>query len=178
MIKNKELIFRAKKAFTLIEVTISITLFMIVVLFLYKTLDQTKYSNKQFEDKQEKLIFVKNLNKIFLEDFAESYGTTSLSIDTEKKSMVKFTSYNTYHNSFHNHITYMIGSNDTLVRIESLDAFKGIDSTLDFYENANIDILLKDIELFEVKNSGSEYVIVLKQKNKPKEIFKAFKLGE
>ena len=41
-----------KKSFTLLELIISITLFMIIVVFLYKTLDQTKHSNKLFSNKQ------------------------------------------------------------------------------------------------------------------------------
>ena len=64
--KGNEIHFSGKKAFTLLEVTISITLFMIVVIFLYKTLDQTKYSNEQLVKQQEKLMSIKNLNKIFL----------------------------------------------------------------------------------------------------------------
>ena len=47
--KNKKLLFRVKKAFTLLEVVISITIFMIILLFLYKTLDDTKLTNDKFE---------------------------------------------------------------------------------------------------------------------------------
>ncbi len=165
-----------KKAFTLLEVTISITLFMILVLFLYKSLDQTKHTNKIFENKKYELQKANNLNNIFLEDIAESISSIDILNDSDKNSIVRFKSNNTYHNPFLQNITYLISSNGMLVRIESKDKFKMQDSLLDFYENAYIDILLKDIEYFEVKNNKDEILLVIKQKNKKREIYKAFKL--
>jgi hypothetical protein len=50
-------------------------------------------------------------------------------------------------------------------------------SLLDFYENAYIDILLEDIEFFEVKDTKNEVLFIIKQKNKERELYKAFKLG-
>ena len=47
--KDKKNLYRAKRAFTLLEVIISITLFMVLIIFVYKTLDQTKHSNIIFE---------------------------------------------------------------------------------------------------------------------------------
>lgn len=167
-----------KKAFTLLEVTISITLFMIVIVFLYKSLDQSKYSNDKFAQKQEKLINNNSLNNIFLEDFAESIGNINIKQFDDKKTIVKFKSNNTYHNAFLNNITYLIGSNDTFIRIESKEEFKESDTLLDFYENAYIDVLLKDVELFEIKNNQNEYVLILKQKNQQRKVFKVFKLRD
>lgn len=166
-----------KKAFTLLEVTIAVTLFMILVLFLYKTLDQTKHTNKIFEQKKDALKEVNQLNNIFLEDIAESKSALEILYTDDKTAIVKFASNNTYHNGFHNYITYLISSNDKLVRIESNDKFKESESDLNFYENAYIDILLNDVEIFEVSAKDSEVVLIIKQKNKEKQIYKAFRLG-
>ena len=38
-----------KKAFTLLETIISVSIFLIIMIFLYKTLDATKYSNDIFK---------------------------------------------------------------------------------------------------------------------------------
>lgn len=166
-----------KKAFTLLEVTISITLFMILVLFLYKALDQTKHTNDIFEKKKEVVKEANSINKILLEDIAEIKSPIKIVFDDDKNSIVRFKSNNTYHNGFLNNITYLISSNSKLVRIESSDEFKMQNSLLDFYENAYIDILLEDIEFFEVKETKNEVLFIIKQKNKERELYKAFKLG-
>lgn len=166
-----------KKAFTLLEVTISITLFMILVLFLYKALDQTKHTNDIFEKKKEVVKEANSINKILLEDIAEIKTPIKIVFDDDKNSIVRFKSNNTYHNGFLNNITYLISSNSKLVRIESSDEFKMQNSLLDFYENAYIDILLEDIEFFEVKETKNEVLFIIKQKNKERELYKAFKLG-
>lgn len=167
-----------KRAFTLLEVTIAITLFMILLMFLYKTLDQTKHSNKIFEKKQESLLFSNSLNKLFLEDFAEAKSKITITVDDDKRTTLKFQTNNLFHNPYFTYVTYILGSNDTLIRMESKEEFKGRDSLLDFYESVYIDILLKDVEVFEVKELNSEYVLVIKQKNRQREVFKAFKLGD
>lgn len=167
-----------KKSFTLLELTISITLFLIVVTFLYKSLEQSRYSNEKFIQKQESLLILNNINDIFLEDIAESFGKIELLKDDDNNSIVKFKSNNTYHNSYNTNITYLIGSNNTLIRIESLEEFKLRETLLDFYENSFIDILLKDIEYFEVKNVEDEYLFIIKQKDKKREVLKFFRLGE
>ena len=169
-----------KKAFTLLEVVISITIFMILLIFLYKVLDQTKLSNNQFKQKSEKLIENNNLYDIFLEDIAESYSNITI-LQNDDTSIVKFESNNTYHNSFFNNITYLISASNKLIRIESKTAFKQNDTSVDYYDNAYIDILLEDIEYFEViKNIDANkkyYAIAIKQKNKKKLLFNTFRFN-
>lgn len=164
-----------KKAFTLLELIISITLFMIIVVFLYKTLDQTKYSNNLFSNKQEILKQSNHLHNIFLEDIAEASSITIKS-DKNKNAIVKIVTNNTYHNSFFNNITYFIGDTKELIRIESKEVFNELETkNLDFYENAFIDILLEDIEYFDVKNMEINYSFMIKQFNKDKIFYNAYR---
>ncbi len=168
-----------KKAFTLLEVVISITIFMILLIFLYKTLDQTKHSNQQFSKYSENLKYKNELNDIFLEDILESKSKIEIKKDNDKNSLLRFESSNSYHNSFFNHITYMISSNDKLIRIESKDKFNLAETQIDFYDYSFIDVLLEDIEYFEVKENGKKsnhnYVFVIKQKDKERIIFNTYK---
>lgn len=165
-----------KKAFTLLEVVISITLFMILIIFVYKTLDQTKHSNKIFE-KQTKTIKDSNrLYNIFLEDIAESTQTLSISYDKDKNARLIFTSNNTYHNPYYTNIAYLISSNDKLVRIESKDKFKFANTSYEFYENAYVDVLLEDIEYFDIKKDKKQYVLAIKQKNKKRVLYSTYLL--
>lgn len=154
-----------KKAFTLLELIISITLFMIIVVFLYKTLDQTKYSNNLFFNKQELLKQSNYLHNIFLEDIAEASSITVI-YDKNKNAIVKIVTDNSYHNSFFNNITYILGATNKLVRIESMKSFNTELKDDDFYQNSFIDILLEDIEYFDVKNMQINYNFMIKQFNK------------
>jgi type II secretory pathway pseudopilin PulG len=167
-----------KKSFTLLEVVISITIFMILLIFLYKVLDQTKLSNKQFKQKSENLISTNNLYNIILEDISESYSKITL-LKNDKNTIIKFESNNTYHNSFFNHITYLISSSNKLVRIESKDIFNQSNTGIEFYDDAFIDILLDDIEYFEViKTSDIKnkyYAFAIKQKDKNKVLFNTYR---
>lgn len=172
-----------KKAFSLVEVVIAITIFMILILFLYKTLDQTKHTNKLFEDKKTALENKNRIYNIFLEDIAEIKGKTTPTIlqDRDKNSRFMIESNNTYHNTNYNHIAYMISSNSKLVRVESFE--KLIKSaqdpvpSYDFYEKAYIDILLDEVEYFEVskKSNNKGYLFVIKQKNKDKIYLNTYK---
>lgn len=166
-----------KKSFTLLELIISITIFMIIIVFLYKVLDQTKFSNILLSQKEKALVKSNKLHNIFLEDILES-SNIDIFITKEKTAIIKIRTTNTYHNPFYNHVTYMIGSNNKLLRIESKDNFENEKTPLEFFENAYIDILLEDIELFELKNSDSSYVFLIKQKNKDREFFNTYKISK
>jgi type II secretory pathway pseudopilin PulG len=165
-----------KKSFTLLELLISITLFMIIVVFLYKTLDQTKHSNKLFSNKQEVLKESNHLHNIFLEDIAETSSVT-VTYDKNKNAIIKIVTYNTYHNAFFNNVTYLIGNTKELIRIESGKTFDTLQSVEDaFFNNAFIDVLLEDVEYFDIKNSGNNYVFVIKQKNKERVFYNTYKI--
>ncbi len=168
---------KAKKAFTLLEVVISITLFMVLIVFVYKTLDQTKHSNEIFEKQTKSIKDSNRLYNIFLEDIAESLQLETISYDKDKNARLVFTSNNTYHNPFYTNITYLISSNNKLVRIESKDKFKFANTSYEFYDNAYIDILLDDIEYFDIKKDKKQYVFAIKQKNKKRVLYSTYLLN-
>lgn len=168
-----------KKTFTLLELVISISIFMILILFLYKVLDQTKYSNTLLLEKGKQLEISNRLHDILLEDIAES-KKVSITMTKEKNSLVRIETRNSYHNPYYKYVTYMISSNFKLLRIESLEVFNtGENVNIDlFLENAYIDILANDVELFEVKNSELNYVFVIKEKDKERVFYNTYILGE
>lgn len=162
-----------KKAFTLLEVVVSLTIFMILILFLYKTLDQTKLSNKQFSNTLEKMTSLNSLNKIFLEDLLES-KEFSIHEDKRKNSIVKIQTTNLYHNPYFSNVTYFVSKDKNLLRVESKEAFS-IDkrNSQSFYNDSYIDKLFDDIEYFEAKESQDKTKIlyVVKQNDKKEKIF-------
>jgi type II secretory pathway pseudopilin PulG len=168
-----------KKSFTLIEVIISISIFMILVVFLYKTLEQTKYSNEALSKKEIQLKYLNRIYDVIYEDLNESYGNISIDLDTHRNSIVRFSSLNSFHNSFFQNITYLINSKNTLVRMESKNIFKVQANPFTFYNDIYIDEILSDIEYFEVQKSldkkQESYIFIIKQKNKKREIFSIIK---
>lgn len=165
-----------KKSFTLLETIISITIFMIMILFLYKVVDQTKFSNKHLADKKNILMKSNDLHNIFLEDIAESIEIKIMK-DKEKNSIVKLVTKNNYHNPYNKNVTYMVNSSLKLVRIESSSVFENEKSD-DFFENAYIDILLDNIEFFELAVNDLNYVFAIKQKEKDRVFYNTYKFGE
>lgn len=167
-----------KKSFTLLELLISITLFLIIIVFLYKTLDQTKYSNNIFTKKEDSLKQINHLHNIFLEDIAEASSIT-ITTDKNKNSIVKIVTNNTYHNSIFNNITYLINSTNKFIRIESLQVFNEQDPlNAIFFDNSYIDELEGNIEYFEAKNSGVNYHFFIKQKDKERVFFNMYRIVE
>ena len=166
-----------KKSFTLLELLISISIFSIITVFLYKTLDQTKYSNVLFSKKQEILKESNHLHNIFLEDIAEASSISSPIYDKNKNVIVKLVTKNSYHNPFFDNVTYLVGDTKKLLRIESEKVFTELEAkNIDFYRNAYIDVLLEDIEYFELNNEQNKnsYNFVIKQKDKDRVIYNTF----
>ncbi len=162
-----------KKSFTLLELLISIIIFMIIVVFLYKTIDEVKYSNNIFQNKQKAYEEQNYLYNIFLEDIIESSSIT-INKDKNKNSIVKIKTNNTYHNSYFNNIVYLIGKNNKLLRIESLKDFNENEiSNENTLQDSYIDILAENIMFFEVKKENNNTIFIMKEKNKESFIINA-----
>lgn len=165
-----------KKAFTLLEVVISVAIFMIILVFLYKVLDDTKISNAKFEQHIYKSDDINHLYKIFLEDIAEASSIITVKNDKDKNSIVTFQSNNSFNNPFYLHKTYMVSSNNHLIRIESKKAFEKEKSGLDFYNNSFVDILVKDIKKFVVLVKDDKYAFIIEPKEGDKIMFPTYRI--
>jgi len=164
-----------KKGFTLLEVLISISIFFILIVFLYKTLDQTKYSNNMFKKKEEVLVGKNKIYKMFLEDILES-STIEIQKDKNKNSVLKMKSTNTFHNPRYSNITYLINNSNSLIRIESKDEFSLDKTSQEFYENIYIDELVKDVQIFNTVNINQNIRVAIKEENKEIYYFNLFLL--
>jgi len=152
-----------KKAFTLIEVVISIVLLMIIVVFLYQSLDITEKSNKFFKQKLVEKIDTNDLKKIFFKDIVYSYKSNSLKDDNNKNTIFSLETSNTYHNAFYENITYFVSKKNNLIRIESKDLFDKNKLNDEFFDNVYIDIIALDIKKFKVlKKENNQYAVYLK----------------
>jgi prepilin-type N-terminal cleavage/methylation domain-containing protein len=153
-----------KKSFTLIEMLISISLFGIIIVFLYDTLELSQKSNQFFTEKIELSQKEINIKKVLFNDIINA-SIINIFEDKNKNFIITMKSKNIYHKAFYNYITYIVSKKNNLLRIEHKHKYnKGKNSlrTDDKY----IDIVLKDIEIFKVIKNTKEIIIAFKTKNK------------
>lgn len=162
-----------KKAFTLIEVLISITLLIIIVLFLYQALDITTKSNKFFSNKLSIQTDRIRLKDIFVMDIIHSGANMieNITENRDKNTILSLKSTNTYHHSSYNNITYLISREDNLIRIENKIKFTKGKVDYDFFNQAYIDILASNIDKFKVAYKNKKYSIYIKFKDESDMMF-------
>ncbi len=164
-----------KRSFTLIEVIISITLFSIIIIFLYSTLNITQRSNQVFKDELNKNIAKEDIKFIFFEDLINSKNTIKIYEDKDKNSILTFSTNNTFHNPFYTNITYLISKKNNLLRIESNLPYDS-KKIYQFKDNENryIDKLVENIKLFRVyqdDKNKKKYTIYILYNNEKELIF-------
>lgn len=162
-----------KNSFTLVEILVSITIFSIVVLFLYETLDMTKKSNnfysEKLEDKQEQT----RIKKILFLDMMHKVGDIKIDSHKDGSKIVKFRSKNIYHNPFYDNITYLVSRDKNLIRIESKKEFDQKKLDDDFFKNSYIDHFDTNVTKLQVKKQADKSLVfyILKE-NKEKMLFR------
>lgn len=154
------------RAFTLIEVLVSIALLSIIVIFLYQTLDMTQKSNSFFHSKVNKKEQEIILKKIFFKDIAYS----NANIEQKDTSILKVFTTHTIHNSFYNNITYFVSKENNLIRIESKKPFDKNKLNDDFLDEAFVDTIASNIKKFTVAYKGNQYYIYIQFMNENEEI--------
>ncbi len=156
-----------KKSFTLIEVLISIVLLLIIVVFLYQSLDISEKSNKFFNQKLVEQTNKTKIKDIFFKDIVHSYAIkNSISEYKNNKILFYLKSSNTYHNAFYENITYFVSKENNLLRIESLKKFNIRKLNDDFFDKAFVDIIAKNVKQFKVINKNKkQYAIYLEFKD-------------
>jgi len=159
-----------KKGFTLFEMMVSISLFMIIILFLYQTLDMTEKSNTFYSNKLEETKYENNLKKMIILDIMnkdKNIVSKDIFYDKNDNSILTFTTNNIYHNPFYTNITYLITSQNNLVRIESKDKFNISKIEDKFFDSCYIDIIDNNITKFKIKvQKNKSIAFLIEKKNK------------
>ncbi len=174
-----------KKSFTLLEVVIAITIFLIIFVFMYKALDDTRLGNNIFENHISKNEYQASLYKIFLEDIAELNPLGNKKVkkdfiideDKEKNTIFIFKTNNSYFDLYYEYVTYMVSSTGSLIRIESKEEFQKGKSSIEFFNNSYIYKLLDDVEKFVVLEKDNRVVFIIKQKDKDEVIYSMLRMN-
>jgi len=158
-----------KRGFTLLEVMISVALFSIIIVFLYHTIDINAKSNQLYEGKLSGYKSQDDVKFILYEDIfgnSEDNATKLLQEDKNNNTILHLKTDNTFHNPFFNHITYFLGKDGELFRVESKEYFNG-EKVYEVLKDSYVDIVLSGVEKFRVRQKGNEnkFAVYIKFQN-------------
>ena len=155
-----------KKAFTLIEIVVSIVIFSLISIYMYQAINTTSKTNDIYETRyKEKERFVK-VEELFYDDIflqTDIYSEANIS-NNDDFSTFRLQTKNSIHSMINPHVTYFVNDN-SLFRIESHE-FYDIPLTYANIENVKVDKLLSDVTLFRIYEEDNSYLISYEQNNK------------
>ena len=148
-----------RKAFTLVELMISVLLLSLIVTFLYQSVAQLQSSNVQFLNKTNSLQKRENLLKIFYNDFMNATSIEWYDKGRDFDVIVMKTN-NSFHNMSKPYVLYKVYRDDSkLMRIESPV------EKIDFLNNIfRFNDIIEDVKLFKVYEQKGHYLIYLSAK--------------
>lgn len=155
-----------KKAFTFIEVIVSITIFSIVLVMMYKTLNLTKQSDNYFSKITAATQDTNKIKKIIFEDFIETLKVEEIYQNLNANDIFTLKTSNIFHKLSNDYVTYFISRENNLIRLEGIKKLDIKNINYEQLNNTYIDILIKDVESFKISSKDPNYVIAIKIKDK------------
>jgi len=153
-----------KKAFTLVEVIVSITILGIIFTFLFQTTNTTKKLNQNYLNKGAKTLVEAKILKTFVNDFTQVIGMASV-IYGKKYDIVRLRTKNSIYGIIEPIVTYYVSKKDsTLIRTESLEKYDLYNKEDIYKEYIFGDILAKDLQSFKVFFKNDSFNILFRAK--------------
>ena len=113
-----------KKAFTLIEVLVSIVLLGIMFTYVYTILNSVKTQNNRYLEKADTIQKEQKIFNLLSLDIAKSIGKISISHGS-RYDLISFTTQNSIYEIINPNILYFVSKKDNaLIRVESLEPLK------------------------------------------------------
>lgn len=118
-----------KKAFTLIELIISISILSLMMLYLYQSYASLNQSNTILKKEVSEVLNTQELRKVLFLDFSLAKAN-SIQIEnlSKREDFVSLQTSNSLHQRFNPYVAYIVKENK-LYRLESLNSFTGYDLT-------------------------------------------------
>jgi len=154
-----------KRAFTLIEMLISITILSIMMIFLYESYSSLNISNNILKKEVTSLKKYQIKKKVFFLDFVNNIENKITILDkADKNDVVFLQSSNSIHKRINPYIAYFV-NDSKLYRLESIKEFVKYPIGFDHEFSAEC---FGDVESFKVYKSTKEktsYLLHVKFKN-------------
>jgi len=147
-----------KKAFTLIEIILSIFLFSIIMMFLFKATANLRHNNKNFQisinKDTKKLKFIALLQKDLIMSNSKSFKFNNTNKD---KTIITFRTNNSIYNISKPYVTWRVLKNSNkLVRVESNQQYNKNN------ENYHLIVASDNCKIFQIYKGKKGYLIYIK----------------
>jgi len=153
---------RYRRAFTLIEVLISILLLGIIMVALFSVVSMMRDSNEHLYSYLQKAKKVTQSTKVLYLDIIASDGNITITKDEQSRLCMEETGNSLYGLSLAKVCWLVLKKDDTLVRVEG----NGYHLPTRFEERVEVDPVIKHIELFDVYHQKDKVVVLIKEKHK------------
>lgn len=151
-----------RKAFTLIEVLISIALLGIVIVALFSSVDMMQNSNQQLLKYLEKSKKITNATKVLYLDILGSDGNITIKKDEFSRVCMEETRNSLYALPSAKVCWVVLKKDKTLARIEG-NAYR---LPLGAEERVEIDPIMTEIEVFDVYHEKDKILVLIQQEGK------------
>jgi len=154
-----------KKAFTLIEMLISISILSIMMIFLYKSYASLNNSNSLLKDEVHSIKKQELKKKVLFLDFSLIINNKLDILNKDTKEDVLFIqSKNSIHNRINPYITYIV-KDSILYRLESLEKFYTADLSFDNEFVYDTFGEVNSFRVFTSRDKNSSFLIDIDFKN-------------
>ncbi|MCD6259465.1 MAG: prepilin-type N-terminal cleavage/methylation domain-containing protein [Helicobacteraceae bacterium] len=169
-------------AFTLMEMMVSIVIFSIMVLFLYKSYAQLHVTNNFFAEKSQELgSYLKKKQTVYLDFTLAHYNSVKILNQNKDEDVVFMQTNNSLYGRIHPYVAY-IKKDKELYRLESLRPFENypLESDSDFFGES-----LGEVKGFRVyaqsgegNNAASSYLVHIDFAEEDALLYKVVPLNE
>lgn len=156
----KSVPLKQKKAFTLIEVLISIGLLGIVIVALFSTVSMMRDSNAHLYTYLQKSKKITKATKVLYLDIASSDGNITLKKDEFTRLCMEETRNSLYALSLAKVCWVVLKKDNTLIRVEG----NNYKLPVRFEDRVEVNPVMKHVELFDVYHQKDKVLVFLKQK--------------
>jgi len=150
------------RAFTLLEVLISIALLGIVIVALFSTVTMMKDSNSQLLTYLEKAKKITKATKVLYLDIISSDGNINIKKDEFSRLCIEETKNSLYALPIAKVCWVVLKKNNTLVRVEGNDYH--LPTKLE--EKVEVNAVMEHVELFDIYHKQDKVLVFLKQVGK------------
>ena len=151
-----------RKAFTLLEVLISIALMGIVIVALFSSVDMMQDSNQQLAQYLEQSKKTTNATKVLYMDMIDSDGNITITKDEFSRVCIEETRNSLYALPSAKVCWIVLKKENTLARIEG----NAYHLPLRVEERVEIDPVLTGIEVFDVYHEKDKILVLIQQQGK------------
>ena len=151
-----------KKAFTLIEVLISIVLLGIMFTYVYTIINSTKAQNNHYLKKADTIQTEQKIFNLLSLDIAESTSKISIS-NGFRYDLISFKTQNSIYEIVNPNVLYFVSKKESaLIRVESLEPLKLDNKEQVAHAFLYADILTTDTLSFKASQDGDFVTIMLR----------------